>query len=127
MAQQPASRQSSGSTLDGPPVDPGFSAALDEMVSTGRGGHQPENQYFNPPNQWLIDRMPIFQDLPAGEQDRILAEAAAMEQEAREANAEGRAANRVWPDAVVRLDNGGLAFFSQLGVARRPRPDPIFH
>ena len=120
MAQQSASRQSSGSTLDGPPVDPGFSAALDEMVSTGRGGHQPGNLYFNPPNQWLIDRMPIFQDLPAEEQERVLAEAAAMEQEAREANSQGRAASRVWPDAVVRLDNGGLAFFSQLGVARRP-------
>ena len=120
MAQQSANRQSSGSTLDGPPVDPGFSAALDEMVSTGRGGHQPGNLYFNPPNQWLIDRMPIFQDLPAEEQERVLAEAAAMEQEAREANSQGRAASRVWPDAVVRLDNGGLAFFSQLGVARRP-------
>ena len=120
MAQQSASRQSSGSTLDGPPVDPEFSAALDEMVSTGRGGHQPGNLYFNPPNQWLIDRMPIFQDLPKEEQDRVLTEAAAMEQEAREANAQGRAASRVWPDAVVRLDNGGLAFFSQLGVARRP-------
>ena len=120
MAQQSASRQSSGSTLDGPPVDPGFSAALDEMVSTGRGGHQPGNLYFNPPNQWLIDRMPIFQDLPKEEQDRVLTEAAAMEQEAPEANAQGRAASRVWPDAVVRLDNGGLAFFSQLGVARRP-------
>ena len=123
MAQQSAGHQSSSrisSTLDGPPADPGFAAALDELVRTARQGHQPGSQYFNPPGQWLIDRMPIFQDLPSDEQDRVMAEAAAMEQEAREANAEGRAASRVWPDTVVRLDNGGLAFFSQLGVARRP-------
>ena len=37
-----------------------------------------------------------------------------------EANAAGRAAGRAWPGVVVRLDTGGYAFFSQLGVVRRP-------
>ena len=123
MAQQSTSQQSgsqTSSTLAGPRVDPGFSAALDELVSTGRQGHQPTSQYFNPPSQWLIDRMAVFQDLPKEDQDRILAEAGVLDLEAQAANAEGRAATRVWPDAVVRLDNGGLAFFSQLGVVRRP-------
>ena len=36
------------------------------------------------------------------------------------ANAAGRASSKVWPETVFRLDNGGLAFFSQLGVVRRP-------
>ena len=40
--------------------------------------------------------------------------------EASEANSAGRAATRAWPGVVVRLDRGGLAFFSQLGVVRRP-------
>ena len=123
MAQQSTGQQSSNepkSTLTGPSPDPGFAAALDEMVATARQGHQPNSNYFNPDSQWLIDRMPVFQDLPKEDQDRILTEAGALEQEAATANAEGRAASRVWPDAVVRLDNGGLAFFSQLGVVRRP-------
>nr|MCS5657072.1 phosphoenolpyruvate carboxykinase (ATP) [Dehalococcoidia bacterium] len=42
------------------------------------------------------------------------------DKEAEEANAAGRAATRAWPEVVVRLDSGGLAFFSQLGVVRRP-------
>ena len=123
MAQQSTGRQSTSqsvSHLTGPTADPGFAAALDEMVSTARQGHQPNSQYFNPDTQWLIDRMPVFQDMPKADQDRILAEAGALSEEATAANAEGRAASRVWPNAVVRLDNGGLAFFSQLGVVRRP-------
>jgi len=40
--------------------------------------------------------------------------------EAAEANQINKAAPRAGPEAVVRLDSGGLAFFSQLGVVRRP-------
>ena len=40
--------------------------------------------------------------------------------ECAQLNEEGKAGNRAWPDTVVRLDSGGLGFFSQLGVARRP-------
>ena len=114
------SHPQSPTVLDGPPIDPGFAAALDELVGTARQGHKPASKYFNPPDQWLIDQMPVLQDLPKEDQDRLLEEAQALRQEAESANAEGRAATRVWPDAVVRLDNGGLAFFSQLGVVRRP-------
>ena len=34
--------------------------------------------------------------------------------------AEGKAAYKAGPDVAFRLDSGGLAFFSQLGVVRRP-------
>ena len=47
-------------------------------------------------------------------------EAEQVAEEAQQAYAQGKAAKRAWPGVVVRLDNGGHAFFSQLGVARRP-------
>ena len=90
------------------------------MVAVARQGHRPNSQFFNPPNEWLISHMRIFQDLPKEEQEQILQESSRINQEAQEANAQGKAASRVWSDVVFRLDTGGLAFFSQLGVARRP-------
>ena len=67
-----------------------------------------------------MGNMPIFQDLPEAQQSELRSAAQALEDEATEANAAGRAATKVWPETVFRLDNGGLAFFSQLGVVRRP-------
>jgi hypothetical protein len=64
--------------------------------------------------------MNVLQDLPEGEQQGLLSEASQIDKEAAEANAAGRAAGRAWPGVVVRLDTGGYAFFSQLGVVRRP-------
>ena len=106
--------------MAGPAVDPTFRRALDELVELARQGHRPDSQFFNPPDDWLIDRLPIFQDLPPQQRERVLEEARQLDEESKRANAAGNAAARVWPDVVVRLDNGGLAFFSQLGVARRP-------
>ena len=123
MAQETGGQQNQRQTtsiLDGPAIDPAFAAALDELVAVARQGHKPASRYFNPPDQWLIDQMPVIQDMPPQDQERLLEEARVLSQEAAAANAEGRAATKVWPDAVVRLDNGGLAFFSQLGVVRRP-------
>ena len=123
MAQESGGQQNHGqspSVLDGPAIDPAFSAALDKLVGVARQGHKPASKYFNPPDQWLIDQMPVIQDMPQQDQERLLEEARVLSQENESANAEGRAGTRVWPDAVVRLDNGGLAFFSQLGVVRRP-------
>ena len=108
------------SPLAGPPVNPDFEKVLDDLVALAKRGHSPDSEYFNPPDQWLVDRMPIFQDMPEAEQQRILAEAGSIEQEASELNAVGRAATKAWAEAVVRLDTGGLGFFSQLGVVRRP-------
>ena len=108
------------SPLAGPPINPEFEKVLNELVALARQGHSPSSTYFNPSDQWLVDRMRVFQDMPESEQKRILEEAKAIEQEAVELNAVGRAATKAWPDAVVRLDTGGVGFFSQLGVVRRP-------
>jgi hypothetical protein len=93
---------------------------LDALVSLARQGQKPGSEVYNPSDQWLVDHMPIFQDLPQQEQAAALQEVRQLQEEAAKANAEGRAASRVWPEVVVRLDNGGLDFFSQLGVVRRP-------
>ena len=114
------SSQQGVSPLAGPPINPDFEKVLDDLVALAKRGHSPDSEYFNPPDQWLVDRMPIFQDMPEAEQQRILAEAGSIEQEASELNAVGRAATKAWAEAVVRLDTGGLGFFSQLGVVRRP-------
>jgi ATP-dependent phosphoenolpyruvate carboxykinase len=116
----PQRQQKPRSPLAGPPIDPNFARALDELVALAKQGQKPGCEVYNPPNQWLISHMPIFQDLPEREQQQAIQEVQRLQREAQEANAAGRAATRVWPDVVVRLDNGGLDFFSQLGVVRRP-------
>ena len=108
------------SPLAGPPINRAFSKALDELVATARRGQRPGSKYFNPTDEWLIGHMRIFQDLSEPEQDRVTREAERISEEAERANAEGRAANRSGPDMVFRLDSGGLAFYSQMGVARQP-------
>ena len=117
---KPGESQTPHSSLAGPAVNPAFRKALNELVKQASQGQRPDSQFFNPPDSWLTDRLPIFQDLPYQQRERVLEEARQLEQEAQTANAAGKAATRVWPDVAVRLDNGGLAFFSQLGVARRP-------
>ena len=110
----------SGSSLAGPAINPSFAKELDELVALGHRGHQKNSKLFNPPDQWLIDQMPIYQNFPADQQEQMLKEVAQIKSEAEEANSAGKAAYRSGPRMVVRLDNGGLAFFSQLGVVRRP-------
>ena len=114
------SQQQPPSPLAAPAVNPGFLKALDELAGLARQGQPAESQFFNPPIEWLYQHMPVLQDMPEEAQQRIFTEASAIDREAEEANAAGRAATRAWPEVVVRLDSGGLAFFSQLGVVRRP-------
>ena len=64
--------------------------------------------------------MPVLQEMPDERREAVLREAVSIEEEAARANARDKAAGRAGPEAVVRLDSGGLAFFSQLGVVRRP-------
>ena len=108
------------SLLAAPPVDPAFARELDELVALARKGQRADSRFFNPPDDWLVNRMPILQDLPQEEQERILEEARQVTQEADQANLAGKAASRAGPGVVIRLDNGGVAFYSQMGVARRP-------
>ncbi|MBI3078333.1 MAG: phosphoenolpyruvate carboxykinase (ATP) [Deltaproteobacteria bacterium] len=83
-------------------------------------GHRPESEFNNPSDAWLVSKMRIFQDLPSEAQAQVLAEWRQIYREAEAANARGKAGRRAGPDIVYRLPNGGLAFFSQLGVVRRP-------
>lgn len=108
------------SVLAGPPINTAFSRALDDLVAVARQGHRPTSPFFNPSREWLARRMRIFQELPSAEQERLLQEHQRIADGARRENEAGRAAGRAGPDAVFRLDSGGLAFFSQMGVARRP-------
>ena len=116
----PQQGQEPRSPLAAPPVNPEFEKALDELVSVAGQGQTPDSQFFNPPDEWLVGHMTIFQDLPKARQEEVLEESRQLIQEGEQANAAGKAAARVWPDVVFRLNTGGLAFFSQLGVARRP-------
>lgn len=108
------------SILDGPPVHEPFARALGEMVDVARDGHRAGSEFFNPDDNWLFARMRIFQDLAADEQARLLQEYEELRNEAEKANAAGKAAKRVGPAIAFRLNTGGLGFYSQLGVARRP-------
>jgi hypothetical protein len=89
------------------------------MVAVAKSGQRPESQ-FNPSGDWLKVWMRSFQDLPEAEQQEILKEIKALKNEALEANSQGKAAMRAGPDVVFRLDNGGMACYSRLGVVRRP-------
>ena len=108
------------SPLTPPGKNAAFEGALDELVSLARQGHRPESSNFNPSDQWLVENMPVFQEMPGEERTKVLAEASAIVQEGAEANAAGRAATKAWPGVAVKLDSGGIGFFSQLGVVRRP-------
>jgi hypothetical protein len=109
-----------GSALAGPRIDPAFLRALDDVVALATQGHRPDTVMFNPTDEWLVIHMRILQDLPPDRRKDLLEEGQRVRREGQEANAAGRAAARAGPDIAVRLDSGGLAFFSQLGVSRRP-------
>ncbi|MSP78244.1 MAG: hypothetical protein EXR67_01585 [Dehalococcoidia bacterium] len=111
---------SSRSILVGPVVDPTFNKALGDLVALAKQGHKPTSQFFNPSDEWLFRRMRIFQEMSKAEQDRLVAEYKQIALEMKQANDAGKAAQRAGPDTVFRLHTGGRAFFSQLGVARRP-------
>ena len=108
------------SPLDAPAINSSFARVLDDLVALAQQGHRPDSLYFNPSDAWLVENMPVFQELPTEEKTRVLAEASGIVKEAADANAAGRAATKAWPGVAVKLDSGGMGFFSQLGVVRRP-------
>ena len=116
----PAADFAVNSPLAGPAIVPEFEAVLTRLCAIARRGQRADSRLYNPSEEWLVGNMPVFQDLPAERQAELRREAADLESAAEIANAAGRAATKVWPETVFRLDNGGLAFFSQLGVVRRP-------
>lgn len=107
-------------TLNGPGVHEPFNDALDELVSAAREGHRPSSEFYNPSDEWLIERMRVLQDMSPQEQAPLLREYEQIQQENEAGSAQGKVASRAGPDTAIRTDAGGLAFYSQLGVARRP-------
>ena len=103
-----------------PQVLPEFGAALDDLIAVAKRGHAPGSPLFNPSDDWLAGRMREFGKLPDAERAVALDEWRKVEEEGAEANAAGKAAERAGPEVVARLNSGGLAFYSQRGVARQP-------
>ena len=106
--------------LQGPEKNQEFDKAIDRLTAIAREGHRGQSDFNNPSDAWLISNMRVFQNMESSQQSDILSEVDSLKVEAEQLNGQGRAATKLWPDASIRLDNGGLAFFSQLGVARRP-------
>jgi len=107
-------------SLAGPPINPAFAKALDDLVAAATQGHDANSKLFNPPDEWLLEQMPLYQDRPAEQRAIIDGEREQIGQEAQEANSQGKAAYRSGPEIVPQLSSGGVGFYSQLGVARRP-------
>ncbi len=108
------------SLLEGPPAYEPFARALEDLVAVAARGQPSGSEFFNPSDDWLVARMRIFQDLPLDEQAEVLRQYTLIRETAEHSNEEGKAASKVGPPVAFRLDTGGLAFYSQLGVARRP-------
>jgi len=116
----PLPQLGSRSPLAGPETNPEFRRVLDQLVAVAKRGQRTDCEVYNPSDQWLKKHMPILQNLSQEQRQQVLDEVKRLQVEGAAANAEGRAATRVWPEVVVQLDNQGLDFFSQLGVVRRP-------
>ena len=101
-------------------IDPAFAGALDDLMAAASRGHRTESTLFNPADEWLVSRMRLLDGIPPDDRRQVLEEAEGIRREAEEANAQGKAAYRAGPEAVGQLDSGGVGFYSQLGVARRP-------
>src|SRR3972149_7249983 len=93
-----------GSTLEGPAPYPPFVQALDALVAVARSGQRADSEFFNPPDEWLVRRMPILTELSEDKHRRLFEE---VRRKAERFNSQGKAAPRSGPDAVVPTDNGG--------------------
>ena len=115
------------SSLAGPPVNPEFETALNDLVAVAKDGHSADSSFFNPSDEWLVSQAGAYGNLSPQEQAEIVAETREINVEAERANAEGKAALRAGPDVAVPLSSGGLAFFQSTG--RRPASGPhnVFH
>ena len=58
--------------LAGPPANPVFVKALDDLVAVAGRGHEPDSTFFNPPDDWLVQHMRVFQELSAAERTEAI-------------------------------------------------------
>lgn len=110
----------SSSEIAPPQVLPEFSAALNELLNLARRGHDSASPLFNPSDEWLLTQGKPFGNLSQLERDATLAEWETIATDSASANAEGKAAGRAGPEVIAKLNSGGVAFYSQRGVARQP-------
>ena len=71
--------------LPGPVINPAFAQHLDRLVALAKQGQSTDSPLFNPSEQWLIDNIRVFQDLPSDERDGLMREVAEVVQEGAEA------------------------------------------
>ena len=103
-----------------PVINSNFSNALDDLIEICHKGQSSNSKLFNPEDSFLIDQMKISKKLPLNEYQELLNEANEINTSYEKSKSTNKAAKRAGPDIVAQLETGGLAFFSQLGVARRP-------
>ena len=102
-------------------IDPAFARALDDLMAAASRGHRTESTLFNPADEWLVSRMRLLDGIPPDDRRQVLEEQArGSAVRLRRPTRRARAAYRAGPEAVGQLDSGGVGFYSQLGVARRP-------
>jgi len=103
-----------------PAVNINFSEVLNELMLIVNKGQSATSPLFNPKDSYLISQMKITNKLSAKEYQEILNESNEINTSYEKLKATNKVAKRAGPNIVAQLENGGLAFFSQLGVARRP-------
>ena len=120
-----ADRPDAKSPLSGPEIVPDFEVALTRLCAIARRGQRVDSPLYNPSEEWIVGRMPIFQDLPEQNRSELLAEADALESEATEANAAGRAATKVWPETGIPAGQRRVGVLQPVGRGAPARPDPV--
>ncbi len=106
--------------MDNPKVNFNFSKALDELIQIAHKGQSAGSPLLNPDDAYLIDHMKLSKRLDENQYQKLLAEANEININYEKSKSTNTAAKRAGPDIVAQLETGGLGFFSQLGVARRP-------
>ena len=67
-----ADRPDAKSPLSGPAIVPEFETALTRLCEIARRGQRTDSPLYNPSEEWIVERMPIFQELPEQKQAEIL-------------------------------------------------------
>ena len=66
------SKYSTKGKLIGPAINQRFDKSLDALVATARLGQQPDSEFFNPSDEWLVDKMKVFHRLPSDCKNELL-------------------------------------------------------
>ena len=70
------------SALNGPITNQKFSTSLDELVAIAKKGHPKDSEFFNPSDQWILDQVRVFQNLPEADRNTFLEQAEELNKQA---------------------------------------------